>query len=100
MSNCHGCGEGTQLFVLGRPLCVKCDDATAPGREGQRRTGTVTRVPFDGEQKQDFSVFLTARNGAWVELLRMRKVSGTWRKAIRVDEDNLFGKLKQSAATF
>ena len=31
-SNCSICGEPTQLHVMGRPICVKCE-----GREGEQR---------------------------------------------------------------
>ena len=38
-SNCSVCGAPTQLHVMGKPICMKCDD-----REGEQRRRGLERV--------------------------------------------------------
>lgn len=42
------------------------------------------KIAFSDPAKQDFSIFFTAKNGSWDELLRMRKVEGVWQRAMKV----------------
>src|SRR5215469_5956840 len=40
-------------------------------------------LPANGDYAS-FNVFFVARNGPWVEVLRLRLVNGTWKRAIQV----------------
>jgi len=44
----------------------------------------TARLPFSDGQAQDFNIFFSARNGMWVEKLRLRKVNGEWASACQV----------------
>jgi len=46
MSNCSVCGEPTQLHVLGKPICVKCDSVAVQERRicGERREASPKAV--------------------------------------------------------
>ncbi|MDD2133614.1 hypothetical protein [Pseudomonas kurunegalensis] len=56
----------------------------------------VERIPaFDVSGKQDyarFNLFISARNGSFIEELRLRKVDGEWYSAFRVFKSGLAGK--------
>jgi hypothetical protein len=52
-------------------------------------TGTV--IPFSDERSQDFNVFFSARNGGWIELLRLRKVKDNWLSAVRIEPEPMAG---------
>jgi hypothetical protein len=41
-------------------------------------------LPFSDDQGQDFNIFFSARNGMWVEKLRLRKKEGEWTSACQV----------------
>ncbi|MHA6492263.1 hypothetical protein ACX0MV_03300 [Pseudomonas borbori] len=73
---------------IARPL--KLNIATLP--PGQ---SVYERIPaFDLEGKSDyakFNLFISARNGSFIEELRLRKVSGEWYSAFRVFKNNLDG---------
>ena len=43
MSNCIICGEETKLIVLGRVICVRCDDAEE--REATRKRSEPPEPP-------------------------------------------------------
>lgn len=55
----------------------------------------INRIPaFDLEGKADyakFNLFISARNGSFIEELRLRKVSGEWYSAFRVFKSNVDG---------
>jgi hypothetical protein len=47
-------------------------------------------VPFPpNKEKLRFNIFINARNGWFTELLRVYKVNGEWRPAIKVTKDNI-----------
>lgn len=55
----------------------------------------INRIPaFDLEGKLDyakFNLFISARNGSFVEEISLRKVSGEWYSALRVFKSNIDG---------
>lgn len=57
-----------------------------------RKTGPV--IPFSNQEQQDFNIFFSARNGFWIQNLKLRRVDGNWVSAIRVMGNG------QSAAIF
>jgi hypothetical protein len=61
-------------------LLIKPGDIAANGSWA----GFGVSVPFSSLSKQDFNIDMTAKNGSWTELLRMRKIDGVWEQAIRV----------------
>jgi hypothetical protein len=46
MSICSVCGESTQLYFMGTPICVKCDNASPEERKirRQQRQGSPKAV--------------------------------------------------------
>lgn len=44
-SNCSVCGEPTQLRVMGKPICVKCEEREdEQRRRGRERASAVSRM--------------------------------------------------------
>jgi hypothetical protein len=54
----------------------------------------------DGTDKRNFNIFFTGTNGFWTELLRLRKVNGTWLEAVRVTRDKVEGSKLSSEKAF
>jgi hypothetical protein len=54
-----------------------------------------SNFPLSQSDKRDFNVFFTARNGAYMQFLRLRRVQHEWRQATRVivDEKVVFEKV-------
>jgi hypothetical protein len=54
-----------------------------------------SHCPLSQSDKRDFNVFFTARNGAYMQFLRLRRVQHEWRQAARVivDEKVVFEKV-------
>jgi hypothetical protein len=54
-----------------------------------------SNFPLSQSDKRDFNVFFTARNGAYMQFLRLRRVQCEWRQATRVivDEKVVFEKV-------
>ena len=54
-----------------------------------------SNFPLSQSDKRDFNVFFTARNGAYMQFLRLRRVQHEWRQAARVivDEKVVFEKV-------
>jgi gas vesicle protein len=54
-----------------------------------------SNFPLSQSEKRDFNVFFTARNGAYMQFLRLRRVQHEWRQATRVivDEKVVFEKV-------
>jgi len=50
----------------------------------------IFELPADAEQ-QDYNVFISARNGDVSQLMRFRRMSGTWKCAFRVEKRNEAG---------
>jgi len=45
MSNCSNCGENTKLHEMGKPTCVKCDNANAAERRVRGQQGRGSPEP-------------------------------------------------------
>jgi hypothetical protein len=59
---------------------------------GDMAVGTglpLTYINFSNNEKQDFNLFFSGRNGLWTQLLRMRNVSGRWQSATKVTRSRL-----------
>ena len=48
-------------------------------------------VPFSEPEYQSFNIFFSARNGAWTEELRLKKIQMKWVTAVRVTRASLKG---------
>lgn len=51
---------------------------------GKASVNPQLRFLFFGETAQDFNIFFGARNGAWNQFLRLRKVDAEWERASQV----------------
>jgi hypothetical protein len=47
----------------------------------------LSRIPFSNSEKIRYNIFISARNGFFTELLRMHKVNGVYKYAIKVTRD-------------
>ncbi len=54
----------------------------------------LNALPFK-DQRQNFTINFTARNGSWLEQLRLRKVDGKWIQALRVLKVEVNGESKR-----
>ena len=46
------------------------------------------RWPLPASDRKDYNVFFSARNGFFIQLLRLRRINGVWLRALRVTRDN------------
>lgn len=52
------------------------------------KTGTrLDRFEMGPGDHKRYNIFFSGRNGLWTELLRLKKVDGQWRAAIRIERD-------------
>lgn len=75
---------------------MKYTDATVQIGNLIPRAGSVLQTFQLGDVMQrDFNIFFSARNGMFEELLRLRKIDGHWRRALRVrrNEKTVFEKI-------
>jgi hypothetical protein len=61
------------------------------GNLGAQQAAMIGRWPESDSNAQNLNIFVGARNGFTTQLLRLRRVEGTWRRAMRVrrDADNV-----------
>ena len=45
-------------------------------------------IPFADPDKDDFNIFIGAKNGSWTENLMMRRINGNWERAMQVRREN------------
>lgn len=75
-----------KVFAAGNPQGADTVENVA---ELPVATGQAVSPPIHlSGPRHDFNIFFNARNGRWVQLLRMRKVSGTWIRAFVILRDD------------
>lgn len=75
-----------KMVELKQPLTLSSDINLSLGelQVGKSWFSPAVFIPFSDETAQDFNIFFSARNGAWTEELRLRKVGNDWCQALRV----------------
>ncbi len=46
------------------------------------------RWPLPASGRKDYNVFFSARNGFFIQLIRLRRIDGVWKRALKVTRDN------------